>query len=75
MFSPFGFRRRCPRRPKLASPPFPPVKSDILAPPSFCHAFNGSLRKVNLMLADREITPMRLRGKWCGFICRNVLQE
>ena len=29
-----------------------------------------SLRMVDMMLADGEITPMRLRGKLGGFICR-----
>ena len=29
-----------------------------------------SLRLVDLMLADGEITPMRLRGKLVRFICR-----
>jgi hypothetical protein len=34
-----------------------------------------SLRLVNCMLADGEITPMRLRGKLVRFYLPDVLQE
>ena len=34
-----------------------------------------SLRLVDLMLADWEITPMRLRGKLVRFYLSDVLQE
>ena len=34
-----------------------------------------SLRLVDLMLADGEITPMRLRGKLVRFYLPDVLQE
>jgi hypothetical protein len=34
-----------------------------------------SLRMVDLMLADGEITPMRLRGKMVRFYLPDVLQE
>ncbi len=34
-----------------------------------------SLRMVDMMLADGEITPMRLRGKLVRFYLGDVLQE
>jgi hypothetical protein len=34
-----------------------------------------SLRMVDMMLADGEITPMRLRGKMVRFYLPDVLQE
>ena len=34
-----------------------------------------SLRMVDMMLADGEITPMRLRGKLVRFYLPDVLQE
>jgi hypothetical protein len=38
-------------------------------------ALKVSLRTVDLMLADGEITPMRLRGKLVRFYLPDVLQE
>jgi hypothetical protein len=47
----------------------------IFLPSIFLPSFNGSLRTVDLMLADGEITPMRLRGKMVRFYLPDVLQE
>jgi len=50
-------------------------------PPQFIlrrRAYEGqgvSLRMVDMMLADGEITPMRLRGKLVRFYLPDVLQE
>jgi hypothetical protein len=38
-------------------------------------AFKVSLRTVDLMLADGDITPVRLRGKLVRFYLPDVLQE
>jgi len=38
-------------------------------------ALKVSLKLVDLMLADGEITPMRLRGKLVRFYLPDVLQE
>ena len=38
-------------------------------------ALKVSLRMVDMMLADGEITPMRLRGKLVRFYLPDVLQE
>jgi excisionase family DNA binding protein len=46
-------------------------RSDVLLTRErLAEALDVSLRTVDLMLADGEITPMRLRGKLVRFICR-----
>jgi excisionase family DNA binding protein len=47
----------------------------LLTREQLAEALGVSLRLVDLMLADEEITPMRLRGKLVRFYLPDVLQE
>ena len=47
----------------------------LLTRVQLAEALKVSLRSVDLMLADGEITPMRLRGKMVRFYLPDVLQE
>ena len=65
-------------------PPFEPAgatrrggdtASYLLTREKLAEALDVSLRTVDLMLADGEITPMRLPGKLVRFYLPDVLQE
>lgn len=47
----------------------------LLTRERLAEALDVSLRMVDLLLADGEITPMRLRGKLVRFYLPDVLQE
>jgi len=47
----------------------------LLTREKLAEALDVSLRTVDMMLADGEITPMRLRGKLVRFYLPDVLQE
>jgi excisionase family DNA binding protein len=47
----------------------------LLTRERLAEALDVSRRTVDLMLADGEITPMRLRGKMVRFYLPDVLQE